>query len=101
MTHDEFIEKVRVPYDTIIHKEGDTYLIVHRLMFHWTLIESHYPDWMTYGQRWCYKTEPLAIAAVEEWRGRNWEGEPIGWHRHPDSGRRREDGNPATEYVEG
>lgn len=45
---------------------------------------------------WCYDSVPAAIAAVEEWDG---EGEPQGWFRHPDSGRRRPDGDAEREYV--
>ncbi len=44
-----------------------------------------------YEDRWCYKSEAEALAALDAWDGR---GEPTGWHRHPNSGRRRdEDGN--------
>lgn len=35
--------------------------------------------------RWCYQTMADARRALDEWNG---EGEPQGWHRHPDSGRR-------------
>lgn len=46
-----------------------------------------------YGDRWCYKNYQLAKAALDAWDGT---GEPDGWHRHPDSGRRRENGK---EYI--
>jgi len=49
-----------------------------------------------YEDRWCYHTPDAAAQALAEWNG---EGEPQGWHRHPSSGRRREAGDPATEYV--
>ncbi|MFG7180689.1 hypothetical protein ACGYQ5_14270 [Burkholderia pseudomallei] len=51
---------------------------------------------MYYGDRWCYHTYADAKAALTAWDG---EGEPSGWHRHPDSGRRRPNGDPAREYV--
>jgi len=35
--------------------------------------------------RWCYPTAADARRALAEWNGR---GEPLGWHRHPDTGRR-------------
>lgn len=51
--------------------------------------------WAGYEDRWCYRTEDTARAALEAWDGH---GEPTGWHRHPDSGRRvSEDGR---EYVQ-
>lgn len=51
---------------------------------------------MYYGDRWCYHTFEAAKAALDAWDG---EGEPTGWHRHPDTGRRREDGDPQRETV--
>jgi hypothetical protein len=51
-----------------------------------------------YGDRWCYHTLFDASEALDAWDGG--EGtEPTGWHRHPDTGRRREDGDPAREEV--
>lgn len=38
-----------------------------------------------YDDRWCYRTPDMARVALEAWNG---QGEPIGWHRHPDTGRR-------------
>jgi len=35
-------------------------------------------------------------AAFEDWNG---DGEPVGWTRHPPSGRRRPQGDPRHEYV--
>lgn len=55
-------------------------------------IVSDLTDW-GYGDRWCYKTYEAAKAALEAWDG---EGEPDGWHRHPMTGRRRENGK---EYI--
>jgi hypothetical protein len=44
-----------------------------------------------YGDRWCYHTVEDAKKALAAWDGA--EGtEPDGWHRHPASGRRRENG---------
>jgi hypothetical protein len=51
-----------------------------------------------YGERWCFDTFYDASEALDAWDGE--EGtEPFGWHRHPDTGRRRPDGDPAHEYV--
>jgi hypothetical protein len=40
-----------------------------------------------------------ALTALFDWAGKDFEGEPQGWHRHPDSGRRRPDGDPNQEYI--
>jgi hypothetical protein len=53
-------------------------------------------EYWGYGDRWCYETYAKAKAALDAWDG---EGEPAGWHRHPDTGRRREGGDPAKEEV--
>jgi hypothetical protein len=53
-------------------------------------------EYCGYGDRWCYESYEKAKAALDAWDG---EGEPTGWHRHPDTGRRRENGDPATEHV--
>ncbi len=45
----------------------------------------------------CYATHARAIEAAEAWTG---DGDPLdGWHRNPLTGRRRTDGDPATEHV--
>lgn len=51
---------------------------------------------LCYEDRWCYHSIADATKALKAWDG---EGEPAGWHRHPASGRRREDGDPLKEYV--
>lgn len=51
-----------------------------------------------YSDRWCYHTYEQARLALESWEALDYVDEPIGWHRHPDSGRRRdEDGR---EYIQ-
>ena len=49
-----------------------------------------------HGERWCYHSVWDAMEALAAWDGY---GEPHGWHRHPETGRRREGGDPATEEV--
>lgn len=61
---------------------------VHPLMFHWTLVVDIDP--IGYRDRYCYATKEGAIRALQEWDGT---GDPEGWHRHVNSGRRR---NPET-----
>jgi hypothetical protein len=41
-----------------------------------------------YADRWCYEHIRLALDALEAWVEAGAQGEPQGWHRHPDSGRR-------------
>lgn len=43
---------------------------------------------------WCFKDLKAALAAFADWNG---EGEPLGWNKHPKTGRWREDGTPESE----
>lgn len=52
-----------------------------------------------YGDRWCFEGRWLAEQAMAEWIGRDGEGEPEGWHRHVDTGRRRPNGDASKEYI--
>lgn len=72
---------------------------IHRLMYtHAILVLDADPSVavQTYKDRWCFSDYDKAKAALDFWDGT---GEPTGWHRHPATGRRREKGDPATEYV--
>jgi len=55
-------------------------------------------DGYGYGARWCYATIGAARAALAAWDGAT-DSEPQGWHRHPATGRRRPDGDPAREHI--
>jgi hypothetical protein len=44
--------------------------------------------------RWCYETAAAARRALDDWDGK---GEPKDWHRHPPSGRRKDEAG--NEYV--
>ncbi|BAO90657.1 hypothetical protein [Caballeronia cordobensis] len=44
-----------------------------------------------------YRSRDDAKRALDDWTSK---GEPQGWIRHPQSGRRREDGDPAREYIQ-
>ncbi len=57
---------------------------VSRLLYHWTLHVDI--DWSGYAERYCYGTRVHAEQALEAWDG---SGDPEGWHRHPETGRRR------------
>jgi hypothetical protein len=67
-----------------------------RLMFTHAIVTGQLGDVYGYEDRWCYKSLEEAAAALELWNG---VGEPRGWHRHPGSGRRRVDGDPAQETI--
>lgn len=51
-----------------------------------------------YEDRWCYETMEAAMKAFDKWDGASGT-EPSGWHRHPNSGRRRPDGIESAQYV--
>ena len=58
---------------------------VTKLLFHWTLHIGI--DDMGYQDRYCYDTQEAAEMALALWNGA---GDPLLWHRHPKSGRRRD-----------
>ena len=70
-------------------------LVVYRQMFTHKLMIG-WPGLPWGDDVWCYATRSAALAAMAEWDG---EGEPAGWTRHPATGRRRPEGDPAQEYV--
>lgn len=70
------------------------------LMFHWTLNTGVVGDTRGYEGRWCYADENRARIGMLGWSVRGFDGEPMGWKRHPETGRRRNDaGDPASEWV--
>lgn len=74
--------------------DGRLVAVVH-MIYTWRLTVGP-ADAYGYDDGWCYPTEEDAIVALVLWDGM---GEPTGWHRHPRSGRRRPEGDPAREYV--
>ena len=75
------------------------YCAVKPLLFHWTMIIGTIGDQDGFDDRYCYADKTAAVAGLSEWARRSFEGEPIGWHRHPSTGRRRPEGNAAQEYI--
>lgn len=51
--------------------------------------DCNYKDVTVIGDRWCYETYEAASQALADWDCAAGT-EPDGWHRHPDSGRRRD-----------
>lgn len=52
-----------------------------------------------YERAYDYATHGGAVGALAEWYEYDFKGEPTGWIRCVNDGRRRTDGTPATEYV--
>lgn len=79
----------------------DTWVMAYPLIFHWTITRGLFADPVGYFDRWCYANAAGALAALAAFPMHPQDGyEPMGWHRHPASGRRRPDGDPAREFRE-
>lgn len=74
----------------------DRYVGVAPRMFTWALVVGRVEDPSGFDDSWCYSTLHAAVLAANVFDG---VGEPVGWHRHPRSGRRRPGGNERLEYV--
>jgi hypothetical protein len=70
-------------------------LAVYPMIFTFRLVVGPAGD-MGYDDCWCFHDQRAALVQLASWDGT---GEPVGWHRHPPSGRRRPDGDPEQEYV--
>ena len=70
---------------------------IYRMIYTWAVCIGTIGD-REYDDRWCYMTLNDARAAMDIWDPLT-QPEPTGWHRHPGSGRRRPDGDPAREEV--
>ena len=81
----------------IIEKDigGGMYAAILPLLYTTAIVKGYW-GLMTYEDRWCYSNLEKAMTAFDAWSGK---GEPDGWHRHPTSGRRRENGDRARETV--
>jgi hypothetical protein len=54
-------------------------------------------DSLFFEQMYCYHDTLKAVEQACTWDGN---GDPEGWYRHINTGRRRPDGDPAKEYIE-
>lgn len=70
---------------------------VSQFLFTWGVVTGDMGDRVSVRDRWCYHTAADALIALSEWDGT---GEPHGWHRHPNSGRRRVVDEVTGEVVE-
>lgn len=78
---------------------GGRYCCIVKFAFTYGIITGRMGDDWGYADRWCFADIGKALTALFDWAGRDFEGEPQGWHRHPDSGRRRPDGDADQEYI--
>lgn len=87
-------------YGYLIKETEDRSIFVMPFMFTHAIVwfDRRRGDMSWYNDRWCYHTYAAATTAAENWSGEAGT-EPEGWHRHPTTGRRREDGDPATETI--
>jgi hypothetical protein len=64
---------------------GTQYATIAPKMYTHAIITGRVGDMFGYGDCWCYPSRAAACRALADWDG---EGEPEGWIRHPDTGRR-------------
>jgi hypothetical protein len=65
------------------------------LMFTTAIMVGKMGDEISIYDRWCYHSREDAQKALDNWNGI---GEPDGWHRHPQSGRRRQNGLETIDF---
>lgn len=95
MTHAEFLMFLKEQgYTEIRLFDLERYAAVLDLMFTAAIIVGRVGDMTGYDNRWCYHSHEDAKKALEEWNGID---EPKGWHRHPATGRRRNENG--HEYI--
>jgi hypothetical protein len=68
------------------------------LMFHYTMHVGRLEDRPGHDDKYCYRTFKIAVDSLVEWSYRGFRDEPLEWHQHPATGRRRPDGNASKEY---
>lgn len=77
--------------DALLHRKvlPDGRIVeVWRMLFNLRITVSEpQNDGICWEDAWCYNAPAVCIAAFHAWDG---EGEPVGWIKHPLSGRRRE-----------
>lgn len=97
MTHAEYLKFLMDNGYTDIKLIGENkWAAILRYMFTHAIILGNIGDIYGFSDRWCYYTHKDAQNSLDAWDGI---GEPDGWHRHPDSGRRRPDGDRSQEYI--
>jgi len=102
MENAEFFEWLKTPdggncTEAKVIGDGLLYVAIKPLMFHWTMLIGEIGNIYCWENHYCYANRALAEKGIREWDGN---GEPTGWHRNPETGRRRVNGDPKTEYVD-
>jgi hypothetical protein len=78
---------IRQVYEATRQLPDGRWIGVHRLLYHFTLHVDICPVTGNYEDRYCYETLSGCHDAMLTWTGKD---DPIGWHRHVGSGRRRD-----------
>lgn len=86
-------------YAKVAPLPGGRWVGIQPLLFHWTMHIGIIGDYHGYEDRYCYADEKLARDSFDEWLSRRLADEPINWHRHPATGRRRANGSPEEETI--
>ena len=87
-------------YWSILPLVDERYACLSQFAYTCAILTGRWGDRYSYEDRWCYHNKAAAIAALLNWAtAYPRPAEPSGWHRHPASGRRRPDGDPAQEYI--
>jgi hypothetical protein len=83
-----------------LRKLGDGRAVwIYRKIYTWPVCIGQIGDG-GYDDHWCYETYAEAEAALHAWDPLK-EPEPQGWFRHPQTGRRRPNGDASQEVVYG
>jgi hypothetical protein len=99
MTREEHLEQLKSWYYYVeVYGDGN-YVAYYPLLMHWTIISGHLDLTYGYEDRWCFGDQKNVEDCFNAWKAKDFNGEPEGWVRHPKTGRRRINGDPATEYI--
>ena len=75
---------------------GGRYAAIAPMIYTHAIITGRIGDYWPTDDLWCYRDLATAKAALDAWDGT---GEPEGWHRHPMSGHRPQQGDPLLEEL--
>lgn len=80
-----------------IDPQTGKFYCINRFLFTWAILADLHSE--GYEDRWCYNEYCEAKGALDDWEKNGFTGEPEGWHRHPTTGRRKDqDGNEYINY---
>lgn len=68
---------------------GEYWTGLMHLLYTTAIVVGKMGDHTSVYDRWCYHDKEKAKISLDNWDGN---GEPDGWHRHPGTGRRRQNG---------